>query len=172
MLNWTPEDDRAAMQQGWSLLVTSESGEPHQLQRIDCPEEGTLNIFESDERAWEHVWRKARLHGSPLEAKALAFLVEHAPEEYQRIAAHCMRRAPISATTNITPEMQATFNALLHDAGDRGFALFSCFYEGQPTSAIVRVSESGGEVIMEPVYVALTDAMKAKIADHDGRTPA
>ena len=68
-------------------------------------------------------------------------------------------------TTNITDEHKAYFEAL--HKGMKGFALVSCFVDGQPTSAIALVVDDGeGFYTIRPMFVALTDAMI--LTDHDG----
>jgi hypothetical protein len=71
-------------------------------------------------------------------------------------------------STNITPEHQGAFDALC--SGEyKNFALFSCFVNGEPTSAIVAVEEDSGEYKITPLFVAVTDGMQLK--DHDGTEP-
>jgi hypothetical protein len=73
--------------------------------------------------------------------------------------------------TNITPEHRNSFEALTSGEYD-SFALFSCFVNGEPTSAIVNISKEGDEVTILPLYVAVTPNMV--LTDHDGveRSPA
>jgi hypothetical protein len=75
-----------------------------------------------------------------------------------------MRRA----MTNITASHREAFEAL-RDASFQNFALFSCFVNGQPASAIVAVVQNGGEYEITPLFVSVTDAMV--LTDHDGRVP-
>jgi hypothetical protein len=71
-------------------------------------------------------------------------------------------------TTNITPKMQADFNALASGQYDN-FCLFSCFADGRPTAAICTVEQKGEERIIKPLFIAVTDDMDLK--DHDGTVP-
>jgi hypothetical protein len=75
-----------------------------------------------------------------------------------------MRRA----MTNITSDHREAFEAL-RDASFQNFALFSCFVNGQPASAIVAIVEDGGEYEITPLFVSVTEAMV--LTDHDGRAP-
>jgi hypothetical protein len=68
-------------------------------------------------------------------------------------------------TTNITAEHRAAFEALT--SGDfENFALFSCFVNGEPASAIVAVNRDGEEYIITPLFVSVTPSLQ--MADHDG----
>jgi hypothetical protein len=73
-------------------------------------------------------------------------------------------------TTNITKEHRGVFNALT--SGDyANFALFSCFVNGEPASAIVAVTkDDGNEYQITPLFVSVTPGMK--LIDHDGIGPA
>lgn len=74
----------------------------------------------------------------------------------------------MSADTNITREMRAAFEALA--SGDyRNFALFSCFVNGEPASAIVAVTGDGAEFELTPLFVSVTPGMI--LTDHDGAEP-
>lgn len=71
-------------------------------------------------------------------------------------------------STNITDEHRAAFDSL--SSGQfSNFALFSCFVDGQPATAIVAVNQDGDEVLIEPLFVSITPAMA--LTDHDGRAP-
>jgi hypothetical protein len=72
---------------------------------------------------------------------------------------------PDSLATNITPTHQAQFEALTSGLFC-SFALVSCFVDGKPTAAIATVSESAGEYIITPMFVAIAPGMTVK--DHDG----
>lgn len=66
--------------------------------------------------------------------------------------------------TNITPELRATFNALI--GGEyTNFALVSCFVNGEPAAAISTITQYGGEYIISPMFVSLTPGMT--VTDHD-----
>jgi hypothetical protein len=74
----------------------------------------------------------------------------------------------MSAETNITREMQGAFEALA--SGDyRNFALFSCFVNGEPASAIVAVTGDGADFELTPLFVSVTPGMI--LTDHDGTEP-
>jgi hypothetical protein len=70
--------------------------------------------------------------------------------------------------TNITPQHRDAFEALV--SGDfENFALFSCFVNGEPASAIVAVNRDGGDYILSPLFVSVTPSLQ--LTDHDGRQP-
>ena len=74
----------------------------------------------------------------------------------------------MSAETNITRETRAAFEAIA--SGDyRNFALFSCFVNGEPASAIVAVNEDGADFEITPLFVSVTPGMI--LTDHDGAEP-
>jgi hypothetical protein len=77
------------------------------------------------------------------------------------------RKRGSTTLTNITPDHRRAFNRLT-GAHAGNFALFSCFVNGEPTSAIVAISrhERKGDFIISPVFVAVTPAMA--LTDHDG----
>lgn len=67
-------------QEGWAISVCSGSEHgPFQLQRYD-----EAAIFASDEEAWKHVVLRASKNSEP-HRLALAWLREHAPEEWERV---------------------------------------------------------------------------------------
>jgi hypothetical protein len=70
--------------------------------------------------------------------------------------------------TNITDLHRDAFNALASGRYDN-FALFSCFVNGAPTSAIVSITHAGGQFDVTPLFVAVTDDMR--LTDHDGTPP-
>jgi hypothetical protein len=70
--------------------------------------------------------------------------------------------------TNITTAHREAF-AALRDAAFENFALFSCFVNNQPASAIVAIVENGGEYKITPLFVCVTDEMV--LTDHDGSAP-
>ena len=71
--------------------------------------------------------------------------------------------------TNITEKHRDAFNAIASGRYDN-FCLFSCWVNGEPTSAICCVTEEGnGEISIVPMFVAVTEGMK--IIDHDGVEP-
>lgn len=71
-------------------------------------------------------------------------------------------------STNIRPDHVSAFEALT--SGDyRNFALFSCFVNGAPASAIVAVTpptEETGEYVITPLFVSVTPNMA--LTDHAG----
>jgi hypothetical protein len=72
----------------------------------------------------------------------------------------------MATLTNITPEHQRAFDALT-SGGFQNFALVSCFADGAPAAAICAVNEAGGEYVINPLFVSVTDTMR--LTDHDGR---
>jgi len=71
-------------------------------------------------------------------------------------------------STSITAEHQSAFEALT--SGDyENFALFSCFVNGTPASAIVAINRDGENYTVTPLFVSVTADMV--LADHDGRAP-
>ena len=74
-----------------------------------------------------------------------------------------------SSLTHITAEHKEAFYALT--SGEyQNFALFSCFVDGEPASAIVAVNFDGREYHIAPLFVSVTDKMR--LTDHAGVTPA
>jgi hypothetical protein len=73
------------------------------------------------------------------------------------------------AETNITQEHRQVFNALT--SGEySNFALFSCFVNGEPASAIVAINKPGGdEYQITPLFVSVTPGMR--LIDHDSLQP-
>lgn len=69
-------------------------------------------------------------------------------------------------STNITPEHQSAFEALTSGSYEN-FALFSCFVNGAPASAIVAINREDDDYLIRPLFVSLTDEMV--LTDHDGR---
>jgi hypothetical protein len=69
-------------------------------------------------------------------------------------------------TTNITDDHRAAFEALV--SGDyANFALFSCFVNGEPATAIAAVNRDGGQYIIRPLFVSVTPSLV--LTDHDGQ---
>lgn len=71
-------------------------------------------------------------------------------------------------STNITAEQRAAFEALT-SGNYANFALFSCFVNGEPATAIVAVNHDGDGFAVTPLFVSLTPGMA--ITDHDGTEP-
>ena len=65
---WSAADNRKSLKKGWGLFVV-DAGYV-QIQKYD-----ELDIFESDDEAREHVYRKART--SDLCARALYYIADH-----------------------------------------------------------------------------------------------
>lgn len=76
----------------------------------------------------------------------------------------------IGSKTNITKDVKEHFDAL-SSGRFNNFALFSCFLNGKPTSAIcvITLDEDTDEVIVQPLFVAVTEDMV--LTDHDGTPP-
>jgi hypothetical protein len=71
-------------------------------------------------------------------------------------------------STNITAAHKEAFEALA--SGRFGnFALFSCFVNGEPATAIVAVGRDGDMFDIIPLFVSVTPDMR--LTDHDGREP-
>ena len=71
--------------------------------------------------------------------------------------------------TNIRRDHVSAFEALTSGRFEN-FALFSCFVDGAPASAIVAVTapeDAGGEYVITPLFVSVTDTMV--VTDHGGR---
>jgi len=71
-------------------------------------------------------------------------------------------------STNITPQHRQAFEAMTSGRFDN-FALFSCFVDGRPASAIVAINRDGDDYLIEPLFVSVTQGMD--LTDHDGRAP-
>lgn len=71
-------------------------------------------------------------------------------------------------TTNITDNHRAVFDALTSGEYDN-FALFSCFVDGKPATAIVAVNRAGEDYTITPLFVSVTGDMV--LTDHDGAEP-
>jgi hypothetical protein len=72
------------------------------------------------------------------------------------------------ASTNITAEQRDLFSALTSGQYDN-FALFSCFVNERPATAIVAVQwdGDGNEYVITPLFVSVTPGMV--LTDHDGK---
>lgn len=68
-------------------------------------------------------------------------------------------------TTNITDAQRKTFAALTSGRYSN-FALFSCFADGKPVTAIVAVSRDGEEYTLTPLFITIPD--DTVLTDHDG----
>ena len=70
--------------------------------------------------------------------------------------------------TNITQAIKAQFEAL-SSGKYSNFALFSCFVDGEPSAAIVAITQDGEEYGIHPLFVAITPGMS--LTDHEGEEP-
>ena len=71
-------------------------------------------------------------------------------------------------STNIRSDHVSAFEALTSGRYEN-FALFSCFVNGAPASAIVAImapDDETGECCVTPLFVSVTDTMV--VTDHDG----
>ena len=83
------DDDEIATSEGWGVFDSAGSdGGPWQIQRID-----ELEMFPSDDEAWVHVWTRAA-EGSPVHRRALDYVREHNPPEYEAIERWCSKKGP------------------------------------------------------------------------------
>ena len=69
------------------------------------------------------------------------------------------------AETNITPAHVSQFDALRNPEYSN-FCLFSCFMNGEPTTAICAVTRADQDFNISPLFVAVTPGMS--LTDHDG----
>lgn len=82
--DWTPEDRVASAREGWDIWdCGGSSNGPVQIQAFAEPQDDEPDLGE-DNVAWEIVWRKAH-EGSPLHVKALAYVKEYNPMEFEFI---------------------------------------------------------------------------------------
>jgi hypothetical protein len=72
--------------------------------------------------------------------------------------------------TNITQEMIDAFTAVTSNKYNN-LALYSCFLDGDPTSAVVAVEKSGDEFLIRAIFVYCTDEILQRITNHDGLRP-
>lgn len=73
-----------AFTEGWGIFEMSpyEPGREYELQKLNNPDFGhPCDVFDDDDGAWDHVKALAAA-GSEYHAKALAWLKEHSPGEY------------------------------------------------------------------------------------------
>ncbi len=76
-----------------------------------------------------------------------------------------------AAESNITEKHIDAFEAILDPERRKEFALYSCFVDGHPTTAIVHMTDDPNEdnperVRVAPVFMAVTADMK--ITNHQG----
>ena len=71
--------------------------------------------------------------------------------------------------TNIPAARREAFEAL-RDGSFTNFAIFSCFVDGKPAAAIVSINQEGGDYLMTPRFVSISDTMV--LTDHDGNPAA
>lgn len=99
---WTDADSQAASLEGWDIWDSegSQNG-PWQIQKFDDTEEAAeqgFGILAEDTDSWVLVRTQAAA-GSPLHQRALAFLAEHNPTEYEAIMAWREDEAGIAQIT-------------------------------------------------------------------------
>ncbi len=71
-------------------------------------------------------------------------------------------------STNIISCHKEIFEAL--KSGDySNFALFSCFVNNEPASAIVSINRDGEDYLVKPLFVSVTESME--LTDHNGMLP-
>jgi len=70
--------------------------------------------------------------------------------------------------TNITAAHRKAFEAL-RDGSFTNFAIFSCSVDGKPAAAIASINQEGGDYLVTPLFVSITEAMV--LTDQEG-TPA
>ena len=74
------------------------------------------------------------------------------------------------AGTNITEQHRHAFEALTNGSYEN-LALFSCFVNNEPASAIVSIQPPGvdgeDEYVVQPLFVSITSDMI--LTDHEGR---
>ena len=74
------------------------------------------------------------------------------------------------ADTDISEEHRRAFEALT-SGSYKNLALFSCFVNNEPASAIVSIqppgADSEGEYVIRPLFVSVTSDMI--LTDHEGR---
>lgn len=69
------------------------------------------------------------------------------------------------SATNITDEHKRAFDWILHAVEcPHTIALFSCFVDGKPTAAICAVSIDEPDIIIQPLFIAVTPDMV--LVDH------
>ena len=72
-------------------------------------------------------------------------------------------------STNITAAHKEAFEALASAGRFGNFALFSCFVNGEPATAIVAVNSRRHMYDIIPLFVSVT--LDMTLTDHDGREP-
>ena len=71
--------------------------------------------------------------------------------------------------TNIQPWHRTAFDALV-GGESQGMALFSCFMNGEPTAAIVNITQHGEDDFrIIPMFVAVTPGMT--LTNHENEEP-
>ena len=77
---WTNEDSTLASAEGWDVFDSEGSANgPWQIQKRD-----ETSTFNQDTDAWRYVWQRAE-RGSLLHQRALEYIKEHNPPEYDAI---------------------------------------------------------------------------------------
>lgn len=76
-VEWTDEDQRSALLEGWCIAETSGSSKGD---RIEIERDDDLGIFKDDEEALKHVMDTALINLSPLHMKALKYVIQEAEQ--------------------------------------------------------------------------------------------
>lgn len=89
MTTWTDDDSQAALAEGWDLFWCANADSPWEIERIDAPaDDDRVDYddpkFSDDREVWVHVTEQAKA-GSSLHQKALDFIAEHNPTEWDHI---------------------------------------------------------------------------------------
>jgi len=127
---------------------------------MGCPELGTVRLSELESVRGRH---------GPSDRARPSLHADRPPVGLRRQGPHSGEDRGMS--TNIRPDHVSAFEALT-SGEHRNFALFSCFVNGTPASAIVAITppaEETGEYIITPLFVSVTPDMA--LTDHAG-TPA
>jgi hypothetical protein len=103
----------------------------------------------------------------PLPAQGRDRFATKKPAQPEEIMREFEQAVAEDVTTNITPELEADFEALT--SGEySNFALVSCFVDGTPTVAIaiVEKDKKTKQFDVTPLFVSITPNMV--LTDHDG----
>jgi hypothetical protein len=88
-IEWSADDRRAAIREGWDIFETDDDERPFRLQRVedrtDAWFEQPERVWDSDQAVWQHVFSRAA-GGSGLHTRALDFLAAHSPAERAEIS--------------------------------------------------------------------------------------
>ena len=90
------------------------------------------------------------------------------PDLKGRLRAAFQRRAGLLRLhPALFAQHQAAFEAIC-EAGGENFAVYPCYVDGEPTSAIVFMRMLGNQIAVTPLFIAPTDAME--IFGHNGQS--